>query len=75
MLQAEMSAEASRRLRATAIRRAAKVGLTASRRRGRRVGPETPQGFHLLDETGNCIAGEGYSMSAEEVIAFCERIP
>lgn len=54
---------------------AAKVGLVATRPRGRRADRVAPLGFCLLDEDGNCIAGEGYSMSADEVIAFCERIP
>ena len=54
---------------------AAKVGLVAARPRGRRAEVVADRGFCLLDEGGNCVAGEGYSMSAEEVIAFCERIP
>lgn len=70
-----MSTELPRRLDDKARREALKVGLTALRARGRRATSGMPSGFRLLDRDGNCIAGEGYEMSAEEVIEFCNRIP
>ena len=72
---AEGSIEESRRLGPLVRSRAAKVGLVATRLHGRQVKPGAPTGFCLLDQTGSCIAGEGYSMTADEVINFCERIP
>ena len=65
----------SRRLNATAIRRAAEIGLVARRRNGRRPKWADTDGFCLFDANGDCVAGDGYSMRPDEVIAFCERVP
>jgi hypothetical protein len=62
------------RMGAIARYAAAKVGLIAARPRGRRR-PDAPRGFSVFDKTGSCIAGHGYTMSAQEVIDFCERLP
>ena len=70
-----MSTELPRRLDDKARREALKVGLTALRARGRRATPGMPGGFRLLDRDGNCVAGEDYQLSAQEVIEFCNRIP
>jgi hypothetical protein len=69
------STERPRRLEDKARREAIKVGLTALRARGRRATAGLPGGFRLLDREGNCVAGEGYELSAEEVIEYCNRIP
>ena len=70
-----MSTPLPRRLDDKARREALKVGLTALRARGRRAAASLPGGFRLLDRDGNCIAGENYDLSAEQVIEFCNRIP
>ena len=64
-----------RRLDDKARREAVKVGLTALRARGRRAISATLGGFRLLDREGNCVAGDNYELSAEDVIRFCNRIP
>jgi hypothetical protein len=64
-----------RRLDDKARREAIKVGLTALRARGRRATTALPGGFRLLDRDGNCVAGDDYDLSAEDVIKFCNRIP
>ena len=64
-----------RRLDDKARREALKVGLTALRARGRRAKPAVLGGFRLLDRDGNCVAGDDYDLSAEDVIRFCNRIP
>ena len=64
-----------RRLDDKARREAIKVGLTALRARGRRAKPAILGGFRLLDREGNCVAGDNYDLSAEDVIKFCNRIP
>ncbi len=67
--------ELPRRLDDKARREAVKVGLTALRARGRRATTAIPGGFRLLDRDGNCVAGDNYELSAEDVIRFCNRIP
>jgi hypothetical protein len=62
-------------LNATAIRRAAEIGLIARRRNGRRSRSAVTDGFCLFDANGDCVAGDGYSVSPDEVIPFCERVP
>lgn len=71
------SAEAmQRRLDDAARRSAAKLGITARRARGRKPSEVTlSKGFRLLDPEGNCIAGEDYSLSAEDVIEYCREVP
>jgi hypothetical protein len=65
-----------RRLDDAARRSAAKLGIIARRARGRKFnGVPLPNGFRLLDAEGNCIAGEDYSLSAEDVIEFCRQVP
>ena len=64
-----------RRLDDKARREALKVGLTALRARGRRAATALAGGFRLLDRDGNCVAGENFDLSAQEVIEFCNRIP
>jgi hypothetical protein len=64
-----------RRLDDKARREAIKVGLTALRARGRRATTAIPGGFRLLDRDGNCVAGDNYELSAEDVIKFCNCIP
>ncbi len=58
---------------------AGKAGLVAQRQRGRQAarasGDPRSRGFCLLDPEGNCVAGDGYTLSAEDVIRYCERIP
>lgn len=67
--------ELPRRLDDKARREAIKVGLTALRARGRRATTAIPGGFRLLDRDGNCVAGDNYELSAEDVIKFCNCIP
>ena len=69
------SIEIPRRLDDKARREAIKVGLTALRARGRRASTAAPGGFRLLDRDGNCVAGDNYELSAEDVINFCNCIP
>jgi hypothetical protein len=69
------TADQPRRLDDKARREAIKVGLTALRARGRRATTALPGGFRLLDRDGNCVAGDDYDLSAEDVIKFCNRIP
>jgi len=64
-----------RRLDDKARREAIKVGLVALRARGRRATTALPGGFRLLDRDGNCVAGDNYELSAEDVIKFCNCIP
>lgn len=73
--QSGSQVELPRRLDDKARREAVKVGLTALRARGRRSATATPGGFRLLDRDGNCVAGDNYDLSAEDVIRFCNRIP
>lgn len=70
-----MSTVEHRRLDEQARRLAKKVGLRARRLLGRRAASERGQGFGLFDGEGNCVAGDGYTMSVEDVIKFCNRIP
>ena len=74
-LEVNMSTELPRRLDDKARREAIKVGLVALRARGRRASTAVPGGFRLLDRDGNCVAGDNYELSAEDVINFCNRIP
>jgi hypothetical protein len=67
--------ELPRRLDDKARREAIKVGLVALRARGRRATTAIPGGFRLLDRDGNCVAGDNYDLSAEDVIKFCNCIP
>lgn len=67
--------ELPRRLDDKARREAIKVGLVALRARGRRATTALPGGFRLLDRDGNCVAGDNYELSAEDVIKFCNCIP
>jgi len=69
------SDELPRRLDDKARREAIKVGLTALRARGRRATTAIPGGFRLLDRDGNCVAGDNYELTAEDVIKFCNCIP
>lgn len=70
-----MATEPPRRLDDKARREAVKIGLIALRARGRRAANGKPGGFRLLDRDGICVAGEGYELSAQDVIEFCNRIP
>ena len=74
-LEVNMSTELPRRLDDKARREAIKVGLVALRARGRRASTAAPGGFRLLDRDGNCVAGDNYELTAEDVINFCNRIP
>jgi hypothetical protein len=74
-LEVNMSTELPRRLDDKARREAIKVGLVALRARGRRASTAVPGGFRLLDRDGNCVAGDNYELTAEDVINFCNRIP
>lgn len=58
-----------------ARRIAAKVGLSALRTKGRKGAEDGRTGFSLFDQVGCCVAGENYSLSALEVIQYCNRIP
>ncbi len=73
--EVNMSTELPRRLDDKARREAIKVGLVALRARGRRATTALPGGFRLLDRDGNCVAGDNYELTAEDVIKFCNRIP
>jgi hypothetical protein len=72
---AKITGELPRRLDDKARREAIKVGLVALRARGRRATAALPGGFRLLDRDGNCVAGDNYELSAEDVIKFCNCIP
>ena len=72
---AKSTGDLPRRLDDKARREAIKVGLVALRARGRRATPALPGGFRLLDRDGNCVAGDNYELSAEDVIKFCNCIP